>query len=136
VQLTRPHWFWLATIVLLVAIVVIAVFFEGGFIRNHFGDILIVLLIYCFIRCFTRRRIRFLWLYIFAFAVLVEVMQYVGLVYLLGLGDSQLARVVIGVTFDGWDMVMYFIGCVMVGLVEWKIHRNGASAHDTTDDKK
>ncbi|MCL2204437.1 MAG: DUF2809 domain-containing protein [Defluviitaleaceae bacterium] len=112
-----------ATVVLLAAIVAIALFIEGGFIRNHFGDVLIVVFIYTFIRIFVRSRWPWLWLGIFGFAAFVEVMQYFGLVYLLGLGDMGLARVAIGTTFDVWDMVMYFVGALVVFGCE-RIKRN------------
>ena len=92
--------YFMACMVTLATIITIAIFIKVEFVRHHFGDILIVLFIYYFIRIFLRNRIKFLWLNIFAFAVLVEAMQYWGLVYKLGLGDSRLARVIIGVTFD------------------------------------
>ena len=107
-----------AFLVLFAAIVAIALFVQGGFIRNHFGDILIVLFIYCFIKIFVKNKFKWLWLYIFIFATLVEIGQYFGLVYLLGLGHSRLARIVVGVTFDVWDIVMYFVGCVLILLYE------------------
>jgi len=110
--------FLIASLVLFVAIACIALFFNTGFIRYHFGDILIVIFIWCFIRIFIRNRFKWMWLCIFIFATLVEIGQYFGLVYLLGLGHSQLARVVIGTTFDPWDIVMYFIGCIFVLLYE------------------
>jgi len=108
----------LAFLLLLVSIVAIALFVPGGFIRNHFGDILIVIFIYSFIKIFVRKRIKALPLCIFVFAALVEIGQYFGLVYWLGLGHSQLARVVIGTTFDAWDIVMYFIGYVLIYIFE------------------
>jgi len=107
-----------ASLILFTAMAAIAVFISGGFIRNHFGDILIVIFIYCFIRIFIRNRIKLLPLYIFIFAALVEIGQYFNLVYLLGLEHSQLARIVIGVTFDPLDILMYFIGCALVFLFE------------------
>ena len=112
--------FFTAFISFLIAIVLIALFIETGFIRNHFGDVLIVLLIWCFIRIFLRGQIKLLWLYIFAFATMVEFAQYFGLVYILGLGHSQLARVIIGTTFDWWDIVMYFVGCAIIWYFERK----------------
>jgi len=48
----------------------------------------------------------------------VEIGQYFGLVYWFGLGHSQLARIIIGTTFDVWDIVLYFIGCVLLYLFE------------------
>ena len=110
----------LAFLILFAAIVAIALFVTGGFIRNHFGDILIVVFIYCFIRVFIRNRLKWLPLYIFIFATLVEIGQYFNLVYLLGLGHSQLARIVIGTTFDPYDILMYFIGCVLLFIYDFK----------------
>ena len=112
--------YMVAFVVLLLMIVLIALFIPSGFIRYHFGDILIVVLIYCFIKIFVRKRIKLLPLYIFVFAVLVEIGQYFGLVYWLGLGDFQLARIAIGTTFDVWDILMYFIGCVLIFVFETK----------------
>ena len=108
--------YFVAFIIIFAAILAIALFIESGFIRNHFGDLLIVLFVYCFIRVFVRNRLKWLWLYIFAFAVFIEVMQYWGLVFKLGLGDSQFTRVVIGVTFDWLDIGMYFSGCMIIFL--------------------
>ena len=116
-----------AFLILLIAIVAIALFVPGGFIRNHFGDILIVIFIHCFIKSFIRNRLKFLPLYIFIFATLVEIGQYFGLVYMLGLGDSQLARIIIGATFDVWDIVMYFIGCTLVFEFERWMEQRGVS---------
>ena len=106
--------YFCAFLVLFASIVAIAVWVPGGFIRNHFGDILIVIFIYCFIRIFIRNRLKLLPLYIFLFATLVEIGQYFNLVYILGLEHSQLAQIAIGVTFDPYDILMYFIGCVFV----------------------
>jgi len=113
----------LAFLILFAAITAIALFIPGGFIRNHFGDILIIIFIYCFIYIFIRNRLKLLPLYIFIFATLVEIGQFFGLVYWLGLGHSQLARIVIGTTFDVWDIVMYFIGCVLIYLFEVWVYR-------------
>jgi len=120
VKIAFSFKFFTAFISFLIAIVLIALFIETGFIRNHFGDVLIVLLIWCFIRIFLRGQIKLLWLYIFAFATMVEFAQYFGLVYILGLGHSQLARVIIGTTFDWWDIVMYFVGCAIIWYFERK----------------
>jgi len=115
-----------AFFILLAAIITIALFFTDGFIRYHFGDILIVIFIHCFIKSFIRNNLKWLPLYIFIFATLVEFGQYFGLVYWLGLGDSQLARIAIGTTFDVYDILMYFIGCVLVFIFEMYIQsKNG-----------
>jgi len=113
----------IAFLALFAAIAAIALFVPGGFIRHHFGDILIVIFIYCFVKIFLRSGMRLLPLYIFIFATLVEIGQYFGLVYFLGLGGNQIARIVIGTTFDIWDIVMYFIGCVLIFVFEILQHK-------------
>jgi len=107
-------------LLLFVTIAVIAIFMPGGFIRYHFGDILIVIFIYCFIRILVRNKFKWLPLYIFIFATLVEIGQYFGLVYILGLGHSQIARVVVGTTFDPYDILMYAIGCILIFIYDIK----------------
>ena len=110
--------YFIAFLVILAIEVIIAVFVTNNFIRWHIGDVLVVVLIYCFIRCFIKKEIKLLWLYIFIFAVLVEVGQYFNLIDLLVLGEHRLARIIIGTTFDIWDIVCYFIGCAGILLFE------------------
>ncbi|MCL2855123.1 MAG: DUF2809 domain-containing protein [Defluviitaleaceae bacterium] len=119
------NWkYLLAFLVLLASVAAIALWVPGGFIRYHFGDVLIVILIYCALRTFIQNRWKWLPLGIFAFAALVEAGQYFNLVYILGLGDSRFWRVIIGTTFDWWDLVMYAIGCILIFAFEiWRNKR-------------
>ena len=98
--------------------VMIALFAKDNFIRSNIGDVLVVVLIYCFIKAIIKKEIRLLWLYIFIFAALVEIGQYFHLIDLLGLSEYRLARIIIGTTFDIWDIVCYFIGCIGICLFE------------------
>ena len=104
----------------------IAIFVKDNFIRNNIGDILVVVLIYCFIRAFIKYEIKLLWLYIFIFAAAVEVGQYFHLIDLLGLGEYRLARIIFGTVFDIWDIVCYFIGCMSMCLFEIVIRKRSA----------
>ena len=115
--------YFLACAALFIAIAFIAICGGSGFIRYHFGDILIVIFIYCFVRAFIRNRMIWLAAAIFVFAVLVEIGQYFGLVYLLGLGDVAVARIIIGTTFDPYDILMYFVGCGVLYLFEFFVYR-------------
>ena len=108
----------IAFIVLFAIEVVIALVVINSFVRGHLGDVIVVVLIYCFIKMFVRKEMRLLWLYIFIFATLVEIGQYFNITEMLGLGGSQLARIIIGSTFDIWDIVCYFVGCVGILIYE------------------
>ena len=101
-----------AFIVVFIIEAIIAVFIHDDFIRPYVGDSLVVVLIYCFIKAFVRNETKLLPLYIFIFALLVEVGQYYNLAELLGLNDNRIARIIIGSTFDIMDIACYLVGCV------------------------
>jgi len=107
-----------ASIVVFIIEAIIAVFIHDNFIRPYFGDVLVVVLIYCFIKAFVRNETKLLPLYIFIFALLVEVGQYYNLAELLGLSDYRIARIVIGSTFDIKDIACYLVGCIGLYLYE------------------
>jgi len=103
---------------LFVAMVIIALFFQGGFLRNHFGDILVVMFIVCAIRSIVRSRMKWLCLAVFIFTTLVEIAQYFDIVGILGLTGNAWAETIIGTTFDPWDILMYAIGCAIMYAIE------------------
>jgi DNA integrity scanning protein DisA with diadenylate cyclase activity len=98
--------------------VLIALFINDNFIRPYVGDVLVVILIYCFIRIFVARTTKLLPLGIFIFAVGVEIGQYFNLAQLLGLADYKVARIIIGSTFDLKDIACYLTGCGSLFLYE------------------
>ena len=104
----------LAALLHFVIEVLIALFVRDRFIRPYGGDILVTLLICCVIRVILPRNYRLpIGGGVLAFAILVEVGQYFGLVYLLGLGHIGFFRILIGTGFSWWDMVCYGAGCVL-----------------------
>jgi len=104
----------MAFIVLLLLEVIIALFVHDRFIRPYIGDALVVVVIYCFVRIFIRDRIKLLPVYIFIFAVIIELLQFFNIAGLLGLGGNALARVIIGTSFDWKDIICYAVGCVFI----------------------
>ena len=104
----------LAALLLFVIEVLIALFVRDRFIRPYGGDILVTLLICCVIRVILPRGYRLpMGGGVLAFAILVEIGQYFGLVYLLGLGHIEFFRILIGTGFSWWDMLCYAAGCVL-----------------------
>lgn len=106
------------SLIILLIEIVIAFFVKDQIVRPYLGDILVVILIYTFIRIFDHHKIRGLAFYIFSFAVLVEVSQLIGLVELLGLESNKVAVIVMGSTFDIKDIICYAIGTVLVLIYE------------------
>ena len=107
-----------AALILLAAEVIIALYVHDDFIRPYFGDVLVVILLYCVIRIVLPRRPVWLTAAIFAFAVLVEFSQMIPLVELIGLGGSSFMRTVMGTSFAWADIVCYAVGCAVTAVYE------------------
>jgi len=93
----------------------IALFVNDQIIRPFVGDLLVILLMYAFVRMFIEPRNHIVLAgCILVFAYLVEISQYFELVSRLGLTDSGIAKIVIGTSFDWIDLLAYTIGFMIV----------------------
>ena len=104
--------------------VFIAVYIHDEFIRPYLGDILVVVVIYCFIRVFQPIRCRFLPIFIFLFSALVEFSQNFDLAELLGLTRNKFVRIILGSVFDWKDIACYAAGCILLGFYELLLYRH------------
>ncbi|WP_066892212.1 ribosomal maturation YjgA family protein [Clostridium nigeriense] len=111
--------YFIAFIVLFIIEVVIALFINDKIIRPYIGDILIIVLMYTFIKSFIKKEIRFLPIYLFAFAAFIEIIQYINILGLIGLENNKILKIIIGSTFDIKDILCYLIGSII--LVIWKL---------------
>ncbi len=118
--MNRRVKYLLLFIVFLLIEVFIALFVNDRFIRPYLGDVLVVVVIYYFVRIFVTDRIAILPLLIFIFAAAVEILQYFNLVERLGFTDNIFMRVLIGSVFDVKDILCYGVGCVFLGVMEWR----------------
>ncbi|WP_286908079.1 DUF2809 domain-containing protein [Clostridium sp. UBA1652] len=103
-----------AFIIFFITEVLIAAYVHDDFIRPYVGDILVVVLLYCFIKIFVPYKVTLMPLYIFIFSAFVEILQYFKLVEMLGLQDNRFARIVIGSVFDWKDILCYGVGCILL----------------------
>ena len=108
-----------ATLFLLLIEVIIALYVHDDFIRPYVGDILVVIVIYTFIRIIVPEKCRLLPLYIFIFATGVELLQLANITEILGVEDNQFLKTLIGSVFDIKDIVCYAAGCVILCVYEW-----------------
>ena len=99
--------------VILIIEILIALFVRDSFIRPYGGDILVTILLCCFVRMIFMEKIPLLPLWVFLFAVTVEVLQYFDIVSLLGLGDIKFFVILIGNSFSFVDIICYAVGCVL-----------------------
>ena len=108
----------LATVLIFLLELFIALFVRDNFIRPYVGDMLVVVLVYTCVRVLLTEKPRLLPLYVFLFAAGVEALQGIQIVELLGLQDNRFFSVLIGTTFDWKDIVCYGVGCTLLGLWE------------------
>jgi hypothetical protein len=99
----------------------IALFLHDPIIRPYIGDLLVVILIYCFTRAFFNLSVNKSALITLLFSFTVEGLQYFNIVERMGLQDIKVARIIIGTSFAWMDIYMYIIGIALVLFIEyWK----------------
>lgn len=111
-------FYFIATLLLFIIEVLIALYVDDAIIRPYGGDVLVVMLIYCFVKAVLRISVLKAAIIVLLFSYLVEALQYFNLVALLGLEQYKLARIVIGTSFAWMDMLAYTIGFVLILLLE------------------
>ncbi len=102
-----------ASILLLITEIVIGIY-GLGIVRKYVGDVLVVILLYCMIRIFTKALYRTLPLWMFGVGCAAELLQYFRLSDLLGFERGSLPSILIGTSASWWDVVSYAIGAVMI----------------------
>ena len=106
----KKRIFYLSLFVLLLTVeILIALYVHDNIVRPYIGDVLVVILIYSFLKILFPETQR-LPILVTVFAVLVEIMQGFDLIGKLGLSDNTLARIIIGTTFDIKDIACYVAG--------------------------
>jgi hypothetical protein len=106
------------TVLLFITEMLIALYMHDAFIRPYGGDVLVGILIYCFVKSFLDTPIIPTALIVLVFCYAIEILQYFHYVELLGLQNSKLARIVLGTGFSWIDMLCYTAGMFIVLLLE------------------
>ena len=110
-----------SALVLFITEVIIAIYApSSSFIRHAFGDFLVVILIYCFIKGIIDFDPFKLIIAVLIFSFTVEFAQYFHIVDLLGI-ENKILRIIIGTTFSWNDQLMYALGCLLVFVFEKSI---------------
>ncbi|QIP17932.1 DUF2809 domain-containing protein [Spirosoma aureum] len=98
--------------------ILIAKFAHDPIIRPYVGDVLVSILIYCFVKSFLPTPVLPTALCVLLFSYTIEVMQYFHIVNRLGLQNSKTASTVIGTSFECIDLVAYTVGIAIVLYLE------------------
>ena len=117
----------ISAFIILIIEILIALFVNDEFIRPYGGDILVVILLGCITRIAFPNGIKLLPVWIFIFAVMVEIAQGINIVSVLGLNDITFFRILIGTSFSFIDILCYGAGCILFWLAEKPIHKENGS---------
>ena len=112
------RFYFVLTLLLFVIEILIALFTHDPIIRPYIGDVLVVILIYCFVKSFVNTAFLPTAIGVLLFSYLVEALQYFKIVNKLGLKDSKLAKIIIGTSFAWLDLLAYTVGIVVVIYLE------------------
>ncbi len=84
--------------------------YAHGFVRGSVGDVLVVILLFSLARIIFTRKPKLLPLFVFAFAVFIEILQYFDFVSLIGMKDNRVVSIALGGTFSFGDIACYAAG--------------------------
>lgn len=132
----RMGYFMLAILIFGLEIF-IALYVHDTIIRPYIGDLLVVILLYCFVKSFADLPVFPTAISVLLFSFLIEISQYFKIIELLGLQNSALARVVMGTSFAWIDLMAYIGGIAIVLFVEkllsGKLKKNEKGQLDKSD---
>ncbi|MBQ9816896.1 MAG: DUF2809 domain-containing protein [Proteobacteria bacterium] len=104
---------YLIIFILLVAIeVCIALFVHDSIIRPYGGDVIVVWVIYCLVQMILggNNNHYIIAIAVMLFAYIVEFLQMINIVDLLGMGHIHFIKILVGSTFSISDLVCYSLG--------------------------
>jgi len=90
--------------------ILIAKYLHDAYIRPFGGDVLVVILIYAFLRIFLKTDYKKLALGVLIFSFVIEFLQGLHYVNWLGLQDNKFWSIVLGTYFTVYDLLAYFVG--------------------------
>jgi len=108
-------------IILFIIETFIALYVHDNFIRPFIWDLLVVILIFYFIKIFVnnnKKNINII-IWVFIFSIFFEFMQYLNLIEILNI-QNKIIKIIVGSVFDWKDILSYWIGCGILIIKEIK----------------
>ena len=106
---------YIIILILLIAVeVIIALTQHGNWLRYYGGDVIVVWAVYCLVQAIIGGKNPYIThIGVMLFAFLVEFLQYIHIVDIIGLGDIEFFRTLIGTSFAAEDLFCYALGTVI-----------------------
>ena len=98
--------------------------YATGFIRHTFGDYLCVILLYAFIKSFTKSSNLKTAIIVLSIAYLIEFLQLTNLQYLYPDKYIKTLQLILGTSFSIGDLIAYTLGIITTLLIENKLSSN------------
>jgi len=117
-MLTFKKYYLCLAVLIFVIETLIALYVHDDFVRPYLGDVLVVMLIYCFLKSFVKLSVWTAAIIVLVFSFGIEFLQFVNIVEKLGLEHSKTARTVIGTSFAWEDLLCYLSGIVIILAIE------------------
>jgi hypothetical protein len=117
-KLAFNKYYALLSLSLFIIEVYIALYVHDAIVRPYVGDLLVVILLYCLAKTFVDTPVVSTAIAVLVFSYIIEWLQYLQIVNLLGLQHNAIARTVIGTTFQWGDILAYTLGILVVLLAE------------------
>lgn len=114
-------YFLVTIFIFLTEVLIATVLKDNFFIRAYLGDVIVVMLLYTFIKSFFTVNDTKLILGIFIFSCLVEFAQYFSIAEKFGFRSGSIMYIAIGNSFSWIDIICYAAGCLLLYLfTKWK----------------
>ncbi|MCH7524551.1 MAG: DUF2809 domain-containing protein [Bacteroidetes bacterium] len=98
----------------------IAFFIKEGFIRHTFGDVLVVIMLYCLIKSFVKAKPIYIAITVLIVSFGIEFLQLTHILQWLHIENNKALKLILGSTFDINDLLAYLFGIIVVLLIEYK----------------
>ena len=117
-KFSKAYFFWF--LILFIIEACIAFFSKDGFMRHTFGDVLVVIMVYCFIKSFVRTMPIYVAILVLIISFCVELIQLTNLLQWLHIEGNKAAKLILGNTFHFTDLIAYTFGITIVLIIEYK----------------
>ncbi|CAM3840222.1 DUF2809 domain-containing protein [Flavobacterium branchiophilum] len=108
-------------VLLFITEVCIAVFVHDSFVRPYLGDVLVVILLYCFFKIFLKTNVLKMAFAVLLMCFFIEFLQYIAILKTLHLQNVQWLQIVLGHSFSWLDMLCYMTGFFLILFLEYNI---------------
>ncbi len=102
---------------ILITEILIALYVRDAFVRPYMGDVLAVILIYCFIKSFFDTKVLPTAIFVLLVAFGIETLQYFNIVERLEI-ESKILKTILGMSFEWIDMLTYIAGFIIIVVTE------------------